>query len=35
MLENDLVGIATVKDRNIQWTNPTYEKLLGYEKGEL
>jgi diguanylate cyclase (GGDEF)-like protein/PAS domain S-box-containing protein len=35
MLENDLVGIATVKDRTIQWTNPTYEKLLGYEQGEL
>jgi diguanylate cyclase (GGDEF)-like protein/PAS domain S-box-containing protein len=35
MLENDLVGIATVKDRIIQWVNPAYEKALGYEKGEL
>jgi diguanylate cyclase (GGDEF)-like protein/PAS domain S-box-containing protein len=35
MLENDLVGIATVKDRIIQWANPAYERLLGYEKGEL
>jgi len=35
MLENDQVGIATVKDRKLQWVNPVYEKLLGYEKGEL
>lgn len=35
MLENDLIGIVTSKDRIIQWANPAYEKLLGYEKGEL
>jgi diguanylate cyclase (GGDEF)-like protein/PAS domain S-box-containing protein len=35
MLENELVGIVTVKDRIIQWANPAHEKLLGYEKGEL
>jgi diguanylate cyclase (GGDEF)-like protein/PAS domain S-box-containing protein len=35
MLENDLVGIVTSKDRIIQWANPAYEKLLGYEKGEM
>jgi len=35
MLENDLIGIVTYKDRIIQWANPAYEKLLGYEKGEL
>jgi diguanylate cyclase (GGDEF)-like protein/PAS domain S-box-containing protein len=35
MLENELVGIVTVKDRIIQWANPAYERVLGYEKGEL
>lgn len=35
MLENEVVGILTVKERVIQWANPAYEKLLGYEKGEL
>ncbi len=35
MLENDLVGIVTVRDRIIEWANPAYEKLLGYEQGEL
>ena len=35
IVENQLVCIVTVKDRIIQWANPAYEKLLGYEKGEL
>ncbi len=35
MLENDLVGIVTVKERTIQWANPAFEKMLGYQKGEL
>jgi diguanylate cyclase (GGDEF)-like protein/PAS domain S-box-containing protein len=35
MVENDLVGIARVKDRAIIWANPAYEKALGYERGEL
>jgi diguanylate cyclase (GGDEF)-like protein/PAS domain S-box-containing protein len=35
MLENELVGIVTVRDRTIQWANPAYEKLLGYAEGEL
>ncbi len=35
MLENELVGIVTVKDRIFQWANPAYEKTLGYERGEL
>ena len=35
MLENELIGVVTVKDRIIQWANPAHEKLLGYEKGEL
>jgi len=33
--ENELVGIVISKDRIIQWANPAYEKILGYEKGEL
>jgi diguanylate cyclase (GGDEF)-like protein/PAS domain S-box-containing protein len=35
MLENDLVGIATDKNGEIQWVNPAFERMLGYEKGEL
>ncbi|CAK0779426.1 two-component system, sensor histidine kinase [Gammaproteobacteria bacterium] len=35
MVENDLVGIATAKDRVIQWVNPAFEMDLGYEPGEL
>lgn len=35
ILENDLVGIATVIDRVFQWVNPAYERMLGYARGEL
>ncbi|MEI7843689.1 MAG: response regulator [Gallionellaceae bacterium] len=35
MLENDLVGIVSVKNRIITWANPSFEKMMGYEKGEL
>ena len=35
MLENDLVGIVRVKNRVIVWANPAFEKMLGYDKGEL
>lgn len=35
ILENDLIGIVTVKDRNIIWANPAFEKMLGYASGEL
>ncbi len=35
MLETDLVGIIKVKDRVITWANPAFEKMLGYERGEL
>ena len=35
MLNNEMVGIVTVKDRIIQWANPAFEKILGYETGEL
>ena len=35
MLENDLVGIVRVSDRVILWANPSFEKMLGYERGEM
>ncbi|MDH2915307.1 MAG: PAS domain S-box protein [Gallionella sp.] len=35
LLENDLVGIVTVRDRKIIWANPAFEKMLGYGTGEL
>jgi len=35
ILENDLVGIVTVRDRAIVWANPAFEKMLGYGPGEL
>jgi diguanylate cyclase (GGDEF)-like protein/PAS domain S-box-containing protein len=35
MLENDLVGMARVKDRVITWRNRAAERLLGYGPGEL
>ena len=35
IVENELVGIVTAEDRIIQWANPAYEKLLGYDKNEL
>jgi PAS domain S-box-containing protein len=35
VLNNDLIGIVTVRDRTIVWANPAFEKLLGYASGEL
>lgn len=35
MLENEVVGIVATRDRIIQWANPAYEKLLGYQAEEL
>lgn len=35
ILENDLIGIVTVNDRKIVWANPAFERMLGYEPGEL
>ncbi|OHC61623.1 MAG: hypothetical protein A2040_10875 [Rhodocyclales bacterium GWA2_65_19] len=35
ILENDLVGIVRVRSRTIAWANPAFEKMLGYEAGEL
>lgn len=35
MLENELVGIVTTRNRDIVWANPAFEKMLGYAPGEL
>lgn len=35
LLENELVGIVTVRNRFIQWANPAFEALLGYPSGSL
>lgn len=35
MLENQLVGIVTTRNRTIVWANPAFEKMLGYAPGEL
>ena len=35
ILENQLVGIATVRDRKIVWANPAFETMHGYDKGEV
>ncbi len=35
ILDNDLIGIVTVRERKIVWANPAFEKILGYEPGEL
>ena len=35
LLENDLFGIMVSQNRKIIWTNPAFEKMLGYEHGEL
>lgn len=35
MLVNDVVGIVTSKDRILQWANPAFNKLLGYQNAEL
>ncbi|OGB75526.1 MAG: hypothetical protein A2496_19470 [Burkholderiales bacterium RIFOXYC12_FULL_60_6] len=35
ILNNELLGIITVRDRKIIWANTGYEKMLGYEPGEL
>ena len=35
LLNNDLIGIVTVKDRFIVWANPAFEKMLGYTQAEL
>ncbi len=35
LLENELVGIVTVKERKIVWANLAFERMLGYAAGEL
>jgi len=35
LLNNDLIGIVTVKDRTIVWASPAFEKMMGYGSGEL
>jgi PAS domain S-box-containing protein len=35
LLENELVGIARVRERTFQWANPALEKMLGYSSLEL
>ena len=35
ILENDLIGIVTLRNRWIVWANPAFEKMLGYAHGEL
>ena len=35
MLDNDLVGIARVKDRTIVWRNQALERIFGYAPGAL
>jgi len=35
MLDNDLLGIARLKDRKIIWRNKALERIFGYEPGEL
>ncbi len=35
MLNNEMVGIVTVKDRVVQWANSAFEKMLGYQESEL
>lgn len=35
ILDNRLVGIATLCERKIVWANPAFENMFGYNKGEL
>jgi PAS domain S-box-containing protein len=35
ILDNDLIGIMTSKDRTIVWANPAFEQMMGYPPGEL
>lgn len=35
MLDNDLLGIARVKDRHMVWRNRALERIFGYEPGAL
>ena len=35
ILDNDLIGIVTTRDRKIVWANRAFEQMLGYAPGEL
>ena len=35
LLNNDLIGIVTTRDRIILWANSAFEKMLGYAQGEM
>jgi len=35
ILNNQLVGMVTLRDRRILWANSAFETLLGYDEGEL
>ncbi|NOQ94586.1 MAG: EAL domain-containing protein [Methylophaga sp.] len=35
LLNNNLVGIVTVRDRKIMWANSAFENTLGYKQDEL
>ncbi|MGZ8917480.1 MAG: PAS domain-containing protein, partial [Methylobacter sp.] len=35
MLDNHLIGFAKIRDSIFIWANPTFEKMLGYDKDEL
>lgn len=35
MLDNDLIGIARLKARKFVWSNRAFDRLFGYQSGEL
>jgi diguanylate cyclase (GGDEF)-like protein/PAS domain S-box-containing protein len=35
IINNKLVGIAIVHEHKVQWANSAFEKMLGYDKGEM
>ncbi len=35
ILDTVMAGICHIKDRKVQWVNPCFEKLFGYEAGEV
>jgi PAS domain S-box-containing protein len=35
LVENDLVGILETQNRKVIWANSAFEKMLGYDAGEL
>jgi diguanylate cyclase (GGDEF)-like protein/PAS domain S-box-containing protein len=35
MLETELVGIVRLMNRKVEWVNPAFEHMMGYEHGEL